>query len=244
MESTVTRSRPDAIIPDPAVFANPKTLDTPRVPVLSAWKILAGTLWLASCLAGCYAAMSYDFQPGRLGPRQSRWPIDTTLVPSPADVTVVAFLHPRCPCTAATVKQLIRTLQRHPGSRLIAVVFAPPEPTSETEWEHGEYVQTIRAEVPAARIVPDPGGVEARRFGASTSGTILVYDRNGNETFRGGITDRRGGEGTNPGLCRFDRALAEEGVNEIEVSSPVFGCPLESPPSASSLPQNNGDTAS
>ena len=70
-------------------------------------------------------------------------------------------------------------------------------------------------------------GAEARRFGAFTSGTTLVYDGQGREIFRGGITDRRGGERDNPGVQWFTRVLAGGGRAAAPmVSAPVFGCPL------------------
>jgi hypothetical protein len=172
--------------------------------------------------------MRYDFQPGRLGARRSSWPADTTLISSTSQVTVLAFLHPRCVCTAATVKLLVRTLHQHPDSRLITVVFRPPAPAPAAEWEDAEYVRTIRAEVPAACLVLDPGGAEARRLGVATSGTLLVYDRRGNEIFRGGITARRGGEDDNPALRQFAQALAEEARSGPD-NPPVFGCSLQAP---------------
>jgi hypothetical protein len=185
--------------------------------------------------------MRYDFEPGRLGPRRTRWPADTTLAPSAGKVTVLAFLHPRCVCTAATVKQLIRTMRANPGAELTAVVFVPPEPEPAKDWQDGEYVRTIRADVPGARIAPDRGGLEAQRFGASTSGTILVYDRQGKEVFRGGITDRRGGERDNPGLRQLARALSGAERNEFDIPPPVFGCPLNARTTASAAPGNRGD---
>ena len=83
----------------------------------------------------------------------------------------------------------------------------------------------IRAEAPEARIVFDRDGAEARRFGALTSGTVLVYDAQGRERFRGGITDRRGGEQDNPGLQRLASALTGARLTHGR-PTPVFGCPL------------------
>jgi len=195
---------------------------------------LPGTAWIAACLVGTYLAMSYDFTPGKLGPQRTGWPMETDysysgiLMEPPTKTTVLAFLHPRCACTRATVKQLVKTLEAHPGADLIVPVFTPLAGADQQAWEHSEYVKTIRAAIPNATIIWDRGGIQAWRFGALTSGTILVYDGRGQELFRGGITDRRGGERENLGLERLARLLAGEQVAEA-APTPVFGCPLVAP---------------
>ena len=45
--------------------------------------------------------------------------------------------------------------------------------------------------IPGVRIWTDVGAVEARRFGAATSGLVLVYDASGRLVFQGGITPAR-----------------------------------------------------
>ena len=183
-------------------------------------------LWLVVCLAGSYLAMSYDFRPGRLGSATVSWPSESSLTRSSESPTIVAFLHPRCPCTRATVDQLLAAVAAHPGARVLVPMFTPPGPADEQKWLNGDYAQAIRAAIPAASILPDRGGAEARRFGALTSGTTLVYDSAGRELFRGGITDRRGGHEDNPGLRRFAAALRGYADASRGEPSPVFGCPL------------------
>lgn len=190
---------------------------------------LVGAGWVILCVVGSYVAMRYDFVPGRLGPRRMGWPVETALERRPGATTVVAFLHPRCVCTRATVKQLVRTLTAHPGAALIAAAFVPPSThgvQDRTAWESSDYVKTIHAAIPTAQIYFDAGGAEALRFGAYTSGTILIYDPQGREIFRGGITDRRGGERDNPGLRALGAALTSEARMASLASTPVFGCPL------------------
>jgi len=193
---------------------------------------ITAALWLGACLAMSYMMMSYDFKPGRLGPRRAGWPTETdysystALIRHPNKPTVVAFVHPRCVCTRATITQLLRTVEAHPGAELIAAVFVPLDAKDRQAWEESAYVKTIRAAAPEARIVFDRGGMQAWRFGALTSGTILAYDAHGREIFRGGITDRRGGERDNPGLQGFALALAGDDSSVQADPTPVFGCPL------------------
>ncbi len=201
------------------------------------WKHgLGGAVWIIVCLAGTYLAMSDDFKPGHVGPRRTEWPTDTdysystALIRNPDKPTIVAFLHPRCVCTRATVKQLVKTVQAHPGAELIALVFTPLDVKDRRAWEESEYVKTIQTAIPTARIIFDRSGVQAWRFGAYTSGTICVYDAQGREIFRGGITDRRGGDGDNPGLQHLARILTgEPEAVRAEEPTPVFGCPLVAP---------------
>ena len=189
-------------------------------------EVFYGMLWLAGCCVASALAMGYEFRPGALGPSTTSWPADSAMTRSSQTNTIVAFLHPRCTCSRATVKQLLRTVAAHPNATLLVQVFVPPKPAEQHGWVDGEYARMIRAAVPHARIVPDQGGVEAKRFGALTSGTMLVYDSRGTEIFRGGITNRRGGEDDNPGLRHFTKVLSGgEGIAHAD-PSPVFGCPL------------------
>lgn len=205
--------------------------------MLASWKFVVPASWLAACVFGSYIAMRYDFQPGALGTSQTHWADGTDLQPCMGQITVLAFLHPHCVCTAATVKQLVWALRQEPQPRLIAVLFVPPEPDDAEGWKDAAYERTLRAKVPGVRIVFDPSGKEAERFGAMTSGTLLVYDRQCQEIFRGGITGRRGGEEDNPSLRQFIRALAEDQRNGTTIQTSVFGCSLQAPPSC---PSRNG----
>ena len=188
---------------------------------------VVGVLWLAICGTLSYQLMARDFIPGRLGRPRAAWPEATALTRPIGTTSLLAFVHPQCPCTRATVTQLIRTMTRHPGMAATAVVFVPANPRQRPTWEDGAYVKSLRAALPLIHIVYDAGGVEAQRFGALTSGTILVYDPIGREIFRGGITDRRGGEGDNRGLRQLVELL--RGRQRSVAASAVFGCPLVVP---------------
>jgi hypothetical protein len=75
-----------------------------------------------------------------------------------------------------------------------------------------------------ARVAWDDDGVEARRFGAQSSGYALLYGAAGNLLFRGGVTGSRGHQGDNYGL---DELVASLNSNRpAGASSRVFGCAL------------------
>lgn len=171
--------------------------------------------------------MRYEFAPGRLGASR-RWPAQTAMTLHHQTATVLVFLHPRCVCSRATVAHLVRSLHAWPEAHVVAAVFVPPDAAEANRWREAPYVRAIREGIPGADIVFDPGAVEAQRFGAITSGTVLVFDPHGTEIFRGGITGRRGVEGRNPGLSRLLQALAPGSPSEPgrPLVAPVFGCPL------------------
>jgi hypothetical protein len=76
-------------------------------------------------------------------------------------------------------------------------------------------------------MVRDRGGVEAKRFGARTSGEVLLYSAVGRLLFFGGITGSRGHEGDNYGLTSLASFLtATPSESAVTAGSPVFGCAL------------------
>src|SRR3954447_9889292 len=100
---------------------------TGRTAFLSALPRHGWTLgcWLAACLAGSYWSMRYDFQAGS-GGQPGMQGAGSSAVPRVADgPAVLAFLHPRCVCTASTVDNLVATLRRHPHAALTALIFVP-----------------------------------------------------------------------------------------------------------------------
>jgi hypothetical protein len=68
---------------------------------------------------------------------------------------------------------------------------------------------------------------ERRRFGARTSGQVLLFDRRGRLAYSGGITRARGQAGANPGRSAIEAIL--RGQSPATRSGPVFGCPLIDP---------------
>ena len=189
---------------------------------------IVGSVWVLTCLAASYPAMRADFLPGMLGAKRTAWPAETSHpsgIRRPSTTTAVAFIHPRCPCTKGTITQLLRVMASHPAAAVTVAVYTPAAMKNTKAWEGSAYVARIRKALPRAAILFDRDGVEAQRFGVFTSGTVLVYDRAGRELFRGGITDRRGGEGDNRGVREFAATL-QDGRAVQSASTPVFGCSL------------------
>jgi hypothetical protein len=172
--------------------------------------------------------MRYDYRPGSIGPGRHEWPSESPVTRSGDKTTVVAFIHPRCVCTGATVTELIDVMRKNAGADLVAVAFIPTGHESEPEWSKSRYFQSIQAEVPNARLFLDLAGNESNRFGVSTSGTILAFDSAGKEVFRGGITGGRGVAGDNLGRRRLEGVLAGSTADWFNEPTPVFGCAFNS----------------
>ena len=197
---------------------------------------LRGILWSVGALVWGVAAIGfwtwtaqYEFatQPGTELVSPVLWPADTRLVLSGDRPTLLFFMHPRCPCTRASVRELERTLARAslPGSRqpdLIVVAALPPDAGS--EWRDTDTLRSA-AKLPRAETFWDTSGIESSRFGVTTSGTIKLFDPSGQLLYSGGITMSRGHEGDSAGGDRLCAALT--GTSPVPAdSTPVFGCQL------------------
>ena len=70
----------------------------------------------------------------------------------------------------------------------------------------------------------DDEGIEARRFGVSTSGQTLLYDKAGALLFSGGITGARAHQGDNDGRRSIVALLNRKTPGRTATN--VFGCSL------------------
>ena len=84
-------------------------------------------------------------------------------------------------------------------------------------------VERARA-LPGVEVVFDSGGVEAARFGAETSGHVLVFSEDGERLYSGGVTGSRGHQGDNLGRAQV-LALLTTGA-KAAASAHVYGCAL------------------
>jgi len=135
---------------------------------------------------------------------------------------LVVFVHPKCPCSRATIRQLADALAKCSRPIEAQVVVYKPANT-QPDWERTE-LWNIAVGIPGATIVIDVDGVEAKRFDVTTSGHSLLYDTKGLLLFSGGITSARGHEGENEGRNALVSCISND---EAQCSTtPVYGCPL------------------
>jgi len=187
--------------------------------------ILCVPLWLAAVGFGFGFLVNYQKTAGTPADPSRQWPETSRVSLSKNRPTLLLFAHPRCPCTTTTVAELTKLLTRTNGKLDVYVIFFRPKGSTEA-WVMTPLWRSARA-IPGVRVISDENRIETNRFGVKTSGTTIVYDRDGQLRFHGGITAARGHAGDNAG-----RSAIVSLVNDQEMersSTPVFGCSLVEP---------------
>jgi hypothetical protein len=182
-------------------------------------------LWVVACVVGMAALAHYSMTPGLAGHPPQAWPADSRLVRPAGQYMFVLALHPHCPCSRATLEELDGIMAHCRGGMAARVLFVEPPGLTDSWVKTDLWRHALR--IPGVSAVLDVQGVEAKRFGALTSGQSALYSPKGELVFQGGITGARGHAGDNAG---FDAVLAHvSGTAVGPASTPVFGCPLEHP---------------
>ena len=187
----------------------------------AAW-LIGCSVWGLSVVTGMNMLWRYRSTPAAAASVLERWPEASPLRRDPARPTLVMFMHPRCPCSRASVGELDKLAQRFGDRAALHVLFVKPAGTAEG-WERTDsWAGAMR--IPGVAVAVDRDGAEAARFGAHTSGQVLLYDAGGRLLFQGGITGGRGHAGDNLGEARVAALLSGGAVDRS--TSPVFGCAL------------------
>ena len=155
---------------------------------------------------------------GDPGSSPARWPVETRLVRAADRPTLVLLAHPQCSCTRASLGELAEVLARTSRRPKTYVVFLKPSGFPR-DWEKTDLWRTA-ASLPDVTVVRDDEGMEAARFGASTSGQTVVYDSEGELLFsrwhHRRARPRRRQRGTRVPCCaaepREGRALVDFGL--------------------------------
>jgi len=183
---------------------------------------IAGALWVMAVASGMTMLWAYAEAPGPAATPPAVWPRDSRIRPSAERATLIMLAHPHCPCTRASLEELDRLMARV-GDRLTTdVLFVTPHDAS-GGWEATDLWRSAAA-IPGVAVVDDLDGIEAHRFGALTSGQVLLYDAAGRLRFSGGITPARGHAGDSAGRSAIVALL--ERASSAPVETPVFGCSL------------------
>jgi len=181
--------------------------------------------WCACTGVGLWAMLRYELTPATTATVTSEWPRETQLVRDSARPTLILFLHPQCPCSRATLREL-SLLGADCGNRFTAqIVFVRPAGAGES-WKKTDLCR-LAEQIPGAVVSLDVDGAEASRFGATTSGQALLFSEGGRLLFQGGITASRGHEGDNAGRSALT-ALINTGQATCTQTA-VFGCSLLNP---------------
>lgn len=187
------------------------------------WLTIACLIWAGSVGSGLFVLWQYSLAPGVRASAPDAWPAQSTVGFVPGRANLVLAAHPHCPCTRASLAELARIVARESDRIAVHVLFVRPAGQPE-RWVDGDLWEAAAA-IPGVEVLNDDGGREASRFGAHTSGQVVLFDAAGRRRFQGGITAARGHEGDNYGKAAVigvvERGRAERG------ETPVFGCALD-----------------
>jgi hypothetical protein len=179
-------------------------------------------LWVFGIGLGGRKLLSYVYTPGRLAAPPAVWPAGPGIRPAGRKPVILVFIHPQCSCSNATLRELALIMARLRGRTSAFVLFYAPG-SKDPSWAHNGAWSQARA-IPGVEVLDDREGIEARRFGAATSGQTLVYGAGAELLFNGGITAARGHAGDNAGRDAVV-SLIESGAASRR-TTPVFGCSL------------------
>lgn len=193
---------------------------------LPAKLVLLCFIWLLTISVGIAMVLRYENASGAVGPVTPHWPSVKQVSLDPARDTLVMFVHPKCPCTRATLGELNRIMAQCDGRIVAQVFFLQPKGFSD-DWVHSGLWGTAAA-IPGVTVHTDPQGLIGQKFGAETSGYVLLYNPAGQLLFSGGITGSRGHAGDNAGEDAIDALVS--GQNSGLTHTTVYGCSLLNEP--------------
>jgi hypothetical protein len=184
--------------------------------------MVAVAAWIAAIAWGADVVRRYESTPGEAAVAPRLWPTGSLITRKPDGPLLVMMVHPQCSCTLASLDELNVIMNRMHGRAAATVVFVRSDDLEGGVESMASWSQARR--IPGVSVINDHTGVEAARFGALTSGQVVVYGRDGRLTFAGGITGSRGHEGDNLGRRQVLAALEDSG--DPRASHAVYGCPL------------------
>lgn len=178
--------------------------------------------WISTMAVGHTVLFEYELASGPFANTSRIWPAKAKIPFIKEKQNVVMFIHPMCPCSAASVTEF-NYLVREGGDDTIGQVVVMMPLNYESEWSRQPILSTIRR-LRHVTTINDIDGSEAANFGAETSGHVFVYDERGVLQFSGGITGMRGHEGNNANFQAAKAALNSRHPSFHQ--APVFGCSL------------------
>jgi hypothetical protein len=174
-------------------------------------------------LAGLFYGRDFDHTAAPQHTFAKQWPASTQCTLDSVKPTLLMFIHPKCPCSGASLIELA-DLKRRIGDRVqIQLVYLQPAgaPWECEETKHWVFGRELDPDSP----FKDVAGEEHHRFGATTSGEVFVFLPDARLAFHGGITPARGHVGENAGSQAIESLVLHSKSAWRE--SAVFGCPLE-----------------
>lgn len=182
---------------------------------------LVASGWALLLFLGLFQMASYSTRNDHISQPPKLWPLATEIkaVPTPS---LIVFLHPHCPCSVATVRELERMMPKLINRVRVVAVFIQPETESEEWVQTSLYFKAKR--ITGVRVITDYNYKEADAFDAQVSGQAFFYNQNGVLVLAGGLTPARGHEGESVGQSVILNFL--DGRTSEVSRAQAFGCAL------------------
>lgn len=193
-----------------------------RRPIRRDVAVLAGSIWLGLIAFGSVVIDREALTPGAIAPPPDRIRLDEK--PCRDCYHLEVAVHPRCPCSCATLTNLAR-IAAECGERLFVRVHVYQPAEADETWRRG-WAWDAANRIPGAVVVADPEARDARALGALTSGSCVLYAPDGQAMFAGGLTVSRGHEGDSPMGAWIIATVTGDRDVERARSAPVFGCSI------------------
>src|SRR2546421_10053890 len=129
--------------------------------------------WFVATMVGMGLLWRYEMAPGAVGAVSAHLPNTSVNASSSSHYTLLLALHPHCPCSRATIRELNRIVTRCGPALRVTAFFACPS-SMPTDWAHTDLWRDAAA-IPNVTIQLDPDGKECQRLGAKTSGQAILY---------------------------------------------------------------------
>lgn len=179
--------------------------------------IIVALLWVAVVGMGMTQLHGYMNTPGQADAAPTSLSVGDGFERLPGQPHMLVFIHRQCPCSKATLQQLIDQGEK---SLPMTVVWIGD---ADDAGRNAKALQAL-ADRLKAQTLSDTDGRLAERFGARTSGHVVVYDADGALAYTGGLTPGRGMVGPSGGVLALVDIAGGQAPDHAAL--PVFGCPL------------------
>ena len=157
----------------------------------------AALLWIAPPRAARSTCSSNESRPAARSAVAQVWPERLGLERNAGGFSLVMAVHPKCPCTRASVAELNKLMLGW-GRRVHAIALVTKPFELPDLWSESDVTARLR-EIPNVEVVRDFGGAKADAFGAEQLRADAALRRRGRLVLEGGITALRGHEGPSIG---------------------------------------------
>ena len=191
--------------------------------MLNSKKLTVLTLvWSLAVVCGMSSVISYSNTPGEKNSPPNLLPQEAPISINDNNYQLFMFIHPKCPCTRSSIRELERIITSCPEDITITFYCFAPSDKNEN-WINTDIVKSAQA-IPRSTIISDVDGRLAKSFDAKTSGHVLLYHPNGSLLFSGGITAGRGHEGDNIGRTFITDVVKNKSSKRTQCFT--YGCSI------------------